>query len=80
MRGRITKRAIDALRPKERRYLFWDTEVTGFGCKVMPSGKKIYVFQCCTASGRYLDQQRFRKVGTRPVSAPIPETLRTSVS
>lgn len=45
MRRRITKRVVDAVKPEPRRVYVWDTELTGFGLKVMPSGRKIYVFQ-----------------------------------
>ncbi len=45
MRQRITKRAVDALRPTDRDAYLWDSEVAGFGCKVTPEGRKVYVLQ-----------------------------------
>jgi integrase len=45
MRGKITKRAVEALAATDRDAYLWDTEVTGFGCKATPAGRKIYVFQ-----------------------------------
>src|ERR1700689_4867453 len=42
MRGRVTKRAVDAM--KGAGYL-WDSDVPGFGCKATPAGKKVYIFQ-----------------------------------
>ena len=44
-RGRITKRAVDALRcpAGKDRDLFWDEALTGFGVAVFASGKKVYV-------------------------------------
>ena len=45
MRQRITKRAVDSLAPRSRVYFLWDTDLTGFGCKVTPAGRKIYVLQ-----------------------------------
>lgn len=45
MRRKITKRVIDALLPSERVHLLWDTDLTGFGCKVTPAGRKVYVLQ-----------------------------------
>ena len=45
MRGKITKRAVEALTATTRDAYLWDTEVTGFGCKATPAGRKIYVFQ-----------------------------------
>ena len=40
---RITKRAVDALAAREREYVFWDNHVKGFGIRVHPSGRKVYV-------------------------------------
>lgn len=45
--GRITKRAVDALRcasGKDRDFL-WDDALAGFGVAAYPSGKKVYVAQ-----------------------------------
>lgn len=46
-KGRITKRAVDALRcpaGKDREFL-WDDALAGFGVGVFPTGKKVYVAQ-----------------------------------
>src|SRR6202045_2355836 len=46
-RGRITKRAVDALAcpaGKDREFL-WDDAIAGFGVAAFPSGKKVYVAQ-----------------------------------
>ncbi len=45
MKKRITKRLVDTSKPTGRRYLIWDTDVTGFGLKVTASGSKSYVLQ-----------------------------------
>ncbi len=45
LRKRISKESVDAAKPSSRRVFLWDTKLTGFGLKVMPSGKKIYIFQ-----------------------------------
>jgi hypothetical protein len=37
---RLTKRIIDALQPRERAYTEFDTEITGFGVAIYPSGVK----------------------------------------
>ena len=45
MRKRITKRTVDSLAPRNRAYFLWDADLTGFGCKVTPAGRKVYVLQ-----------------------------------
>lgn len=47
MRGKITKRTVDALQcpgGRDREFL-WDTEISGFGVAAFPSGEKVYVVQ-----------------------------------
>jgi len=43
--GSITKRAVDALKPGVADRFLWSVERKGFGLKVTPSGKKVYVLQ-----------------------------------
>lgn len=45
MRQRIEETTVDRARPKDRTYYVWDTEISGFGLKVTPSGHKSYVLQ-----------------------------------
>jgi integrase len=45
MRGKITKRLVDAMRPGPRDLYVWDQTLAGFGLKVTPKGKKVYVVQ-----------------------------------
>lgn len=49
---KLTKRIVDSLEPKERRYYVWDSHLTGFGILVLPSGVKSYCFQYRTPEGR----------------------------
>lgn len=42
---RITKRLIDGLQSAEKDRFVWDDQLRGFGVKVTPSGKKVYVVQ-----------------------------------
>ena len=41
---RITKRLVDNSFPKEKEYTVWDNEIKGFGCRILPTGYKTYVF------------------------------------
>jgi integrase len=44
MRGKITKRSVDALKPDTSSDVFlWDSEARGFGVRVKPSGAKSFV-------------------------------------
>ena len=46
-RGRpvLCARAVDALRPAARDYVVWDRELAGFGVRVYPTGRKVWVVQ-----------------------------------
>ena len=41
--AKITKRCVDALRPEGRERVVWDDDIKGFGVRVHPSGKKVYI-------------------------------------
>ena len=43
--GSITKRAVDSLQPGAQPIILWDDDLSGFGVKVTPAGKRTYVYQ-----------------------------------
>jgi len=43
--ARITKRAVDATGPASNDTYLWDDELPGFGLKVTPTGRKVYLVQ-----------------------------------
>lgn len=43
--ARITKRAVDAAHPALKDTYLWDDELSGFGLKVTPTGRKVYLVQ-----------------------------------
>ena len=43
VRLHLTKRAVDALEPAEKSWIAWDDRLTGFGCRVQPSGTKSFI-------------------------------------
>src|SRR5688500_7729182 len=45
---KLTKRAVDAAKPRSNDYFLWDDgdgSVKGFGLRVWPSGRKTFVFK-----------------------------------
>jgi hypothetical protein len=41
----VTKRAVDAAKPRAERYFVWCGDLSGFGLRVYPSGKKVFIAQ-----------------------------------
>ena len=42
---KLTKRAVDALEVEGKDAVFWDRDLAGFGVRVHPTGRKVYVVQ-----------------------------------
>ena len=45
MNTKLTKRTVDAAHPANRDTFIWDAGLKGFGLKVTPKGKRVYVLQ-----------------------------------
>lgn len=43
--AKLTKRQIEALEPGDKDYFVWDSELSGFGIRVFPTGRKQFVLQ-----------------------------------
>lgn len=43
--AKITRRTVEALRPSDRDAFLWDSECKGFGVKITPAGKVVYLLQ-----------------------------------
>ena len=50
--ARLTKRTVDAARPRARRYIIWDRELKGFGLRVEASGTKSFILRYRPGGGR----------------------------
>lgn len=66
---KITKRAVDALKPQDQRFTLWDSEVAGFGVRVSPSGRKTYVLKYRVGGGRS-GRARWATIGTHGAMTP----------
>ena len=45
MKRKITKRAVDATQPAHQDQFIWDSETRGFGLKITPKGRRVYLLQ-----------------------------------
>ena len=66
---KITKRLVDALEPRSAEYFVWDSEIPGFGLRVLPSGRKGYVVQ-------YRAGRRSRRISLGPSTVLTCEQAR----
>jgi integrase len=56
---RLTKRSVDGLVPRGKPFIVFDDTVKGFGCRVMPTGVKVFVVEYRPgAGGRGVNKKR----------------------
>ncbi len=68
--ARITKRVIDSAKPRDTDYFIWDSDMPGFGLRVMTSGKKSFMVQ-------YRHGGRTRRVTFGRVGIMTPDEARS---
>ena len=56
---KLTKRIIESTQPQSKDFILWDSETSGFFCKIMPTGKRSYFLYYRTRDRR----QRRPKIG-----------------
>ena len=66
---KLTKRSIEALEPADKDFFAWDSELSGFGVRVFPSGRKQYVLQ-------YRFGRTARRLSLARVGAITPDQAR----
>src|SRR4051812_32532469 len=44
-KGTITKRSVDAMKASATDQFLWSTDKPGFGVKITPAGKRVYILQ-----------------------------------
>ncbi len=51
-RVKLTKRVIESVKPGKIDFVLWDRQLSGFGCKITPKGKRAYLLYYRTLDGR----------------------------
>lgn len=64
-RAKLTQRAVEAAKPRDRRYMISDADIQGFRLQILPSGKKGFFFAYRLGGGRGATQ-REPKIGDWP--------------
>ncbi|HUS97723.1 MAG TPA: site-specific integrase [Hyphomicrobiaceae bacterium] len=68
--AKLTKRAMDVLEPDTRPYVVYDTDLTGFGVRVMPTGFKSWIVEYRPGDGgRRIAKKRMTLGATTMVTA-----------
>jgi integrase len=60
---KLSKRSVDALTPAERTFIAFDSELHGFGVRVMASGVKTFIFEYRPSGGGRAVAKRRLKLG-----------------
>ena len=50
--AKLTKRTVDAAKPEAARFIVWDDDLKGFGLKITPAGRKVFLVQYRPAGDR----------------------------
>ena len=67
---KLTKRVIEAAEIQALEHFIWDSNLPGFGVRVLPSGRKGYVVQ-------YRAGRRSRRMSLGPITVLTCEQART---
>ena len=70
---KITKRAVDTIVPAERERIVWDDDIKGFGVRVHPTGRKVYIV-------KYRHEGRSVKVTIGPHGPVTPAAARAKAA
>ena len=70
MAEKLTKSQIDQLEPMKRRYVVWDSELSGFGVRVSPSGHKSYIAVYRPNGGGRGEAVRWLSIGAHGILTP----------
>lgn len=66
---KISKKTVDALKTGPERFTLWDTEIPGFGIRVNPTDRKVYILKYRVGGGR-TGRVRWATIGTHGSLTP----------
>ena len=69
-KARLTTRTVDDAEPRARRYIIWDDELTGFGVRISPSGRRSFFVQYRAHEGGRRAPSRKQVLGHFPDLTP----------
>ena len=69
-KARLTTRTVADAMPRDRRYIVWDDELTGFGVRISPSGLRSFIVQYRAREGGRRAAGRKKVVGHFPALTP----------
>ena len=69
-KARLTTRTVVDARPRDRRYIVWDDELTGFGVRISPSGLRSFIVQYRVREGGRRAASRKKVLGHFPALTP----------
>ena len=49
---KLTKKVVEGINPQDRDVVVWDAEIPGFGVRVWPSGRRVYILKYRNRQGR----------------------------
>jgi integrase len=67
---KLTKRYIDDLQPRDKRYDIWDADLRGFGLRIEPTGTKTFIVRYRAEGGGRSAPRRFMTLGRMGVLTP----------
>lgn len=74
-RAKLTKRSVEALKPGPEQFFVWDTELKGFGVRVLKSGTKSFVLQYRLKQQRRLVLGKFPPLSVDKARDPARRAL-----
>ena len=69
-KAHLTTRTVADASPQDRRYIVWDDELTGFGVRISPSGRRSFIVQYRAREGGRRAASRKQVLGHFPALTP----------